>query len=82
MTRRDDILPSSLPPRGVCREEAARFVGVSPSKFDVLVADGRMPKPKSVDGRKIWDIRSLNLAFDALPGDDGGDAENPWDDAI
>jgi hypothetical protein len=53
------------------------YIGISPSKFDELVADGRMPGPVKIDGRKLWDIRHLDLAFDALP------AENPvpnsWD---
>lgn len=68
----------TLPRRGLRREEAALYVGVSPSKFDGLVMDRRMPRPKRVDGRVVWDIRALDLAFEALPGDD--DAGNPWDD--
>ena len=48
------------------------YVGVSATKFDELVADGRMPKPKQIDGRKVWDVRKLDLAFDALPDEDGG----------
>jgi hypothetical protein len=51
------------------------YVGISPSKFDELVADGRMPQPRRIDGRKVWDIRALDLAFDELPGDDG---PNSW----
>jgi hypothetical protein len=47
------------------------YIGISPSKFDELVADGRMPGPVKIDSRKLWDIRHLDLAFDALP------AENP-----
>ena len=51
------------------------YIGVSTSKFDEMVGDGRMPSPVRIDTRKVWDIRSLDLAFDALP------AENPnsWD---
>ena len=26
-----------------------------------------MPAPVKIDGRKVWDIRSLDFAFDALP---------------
>ena len=52
------------PRRGLSRPEVARYVGVSPSKFDQLVADGRMPQPKQIDGRLVWDIRALDLAFD------------------
>ncbi|HRJ59999.1 MAG TPA: hypothetical protein PKZ99_02345, partial [Azospirillaceae bacterium] len=67
---------SSLPPLGVARDEAAAFVGVSVSKFDQMVNDGRMPPPKRIDGRKVWDVRRLTAAFDDLPDDD---APNPWD---
>jgi predicted DNA-binding transcriptional regulator AlpA len=73
---------SSMPPRGLSRIEAARYIGVSPSKFDEMVRDGRMPRPKRVDARKVWDIRRLDNAFDDLP-DDGPDASgssNPWED--
>lgn len=43
------------------------YVGVSPSKFDELVKDGRMPQPRMVDARKVWDIQELDAAFDELP---------------
>jgi hypothetical protein len=66
-----------IEPRGLCREHAAAFVGVGTTKFDDLVADGRMPKPLHVDGRRIWDRRALDQSFDAL-----GESEsvNPWDE--
>src|SRR5690242_17745827 len=41
---RDQVLPASLPPRGLSRVQAAAYVGVSPVLFDELVKDGRMPK--------------------------------------
>jgi excisionase family DNA binding protein len=50
------------PRRGLSRDEAAMYVGVSAAKFDEMVVDGRMPAPVRVDGRKIWDLRSLDLA--------------------
>ena len=40
------------------------YVGISASKFDALVADGRMPAPLKIDSRKVWDIRHLDLAFE------------------
>jgi hypothetical protein len=44
-----------------------------------MVADRRMPAPKRIDGRKVWDVRALDRAFEALPSE--GDVENnPWDD--
>jgi predicted DNA-binding transcriptional regulator AlpA len=54
------------PRRGLSRVEAAAYIGISPSKFDELVADGRMPRPVPIDSRRVWDIRQLDLAFDAL----------------
>lgn len=59
----------AYPPRGLSRVEAARYIGVGPSKFDQLVKDGRMPKPKRIDGRTIWDRIALDAAFSALPDD-------------
>jgi excisionase family DNA binding protein len=64
-----------IPRRGLSREEAAMYLGISACKFDELVRDGRMPGPKRIDGRKVWDVRQLDLAFDALPVE-----PNSWDD--
>ncbi|RWD64923.1 MAG: hypothetical protein EOS36_08805 [Mesorhizobium sp.] len=68
MVMKSDSL--SYPPRDLSREEAARYVGVGITKFDQMVADRRMPKPKKVDGRVIWDRLKLEAAFGELPGDD------------
>jgi excisionase family DNA binding protein len=54
-------------PRGLSRDEAARYVGVGATKFDEMVSDGRMPKPKRIDGRVIWDRLRLDAAFSDLP---------------
>lgn len=67
-----------LPPkRGLNRVQAAGYVGLSPTGFDRLVQEKQMPRPKHVGGRRIWDLRALDLAFDALDARDS-DA-NPWD---
>lgn len=79
MTTRAEILPPSLPPRGLSRVEAAAYVGVSASLFDELVKDGRMPRPKRVNARTIWDRKRLDEAFEAIP-DGESRAANPWDD--
>ena len=65
------------PRRGLRHDDAARYVGVSPRKFDQMVDDGTMPKPKRVGGCVVWDIRALDMAFDALGEEDGG--VNEWD---
>lgn len=64
--------------RGLNRVEAAGYVGVSPSLFDEMVADKRMPKPKRINARTVWDVRKLDIAFDALPGDEDSDLANEW----
>jgi hypothetical protein len=74
-------LPPNLPPRGLCREASAEYVGVGATKFDQMVADGRMPKPFAVDSRKLWDRHALDRAFDALCGDLlPPDADTTWSD--
>ena len=52
------------------------YIGISPSKFDELVKDGRMPKALPLDGRKLWDLRKLDAAFDAL---DDGPPDSSWE---
>lgn len=69
---------TSYAPRGLRREAAAAWVGLSPSKFDQLVKDGRLPQPKLIDGCVVWDRYRLDEAFELLPDKD---AVNSWDDA-
>src|SRR5690348_3919960 len=63
--RRSRSLP--LEPLGLSREDAAAFIGVSATKFDQLVADGRMPAPRLADARVLWSRLELVDAFYALP---------------
>ena len=65
MTLHPDTL--AYPPRGMSRDEAARYIGVGATKFDEMVSDRRMPRPKRVDGRVIWDRFKLEAAFTDLP---------------
>jgi len=73
--------PLAYPPRGLSREEAARYIGVGPTLFDEMVADGRMPRPRRINARTIWDRHSLDIAFSALPGGDQP-ARNKIDEAL
>ena len=77
---RGSVLPPSLAPLGLSRATAAEYVGVSVTKFDELVKDGRMPSPRRIDGRKVWHRREVDIAFDALPSDH--DPINEWDEAV
>jgi hypothetical protein len=69
-----------IPRRGLSRTEAAIYVGVGETKFDELVATGRMPEPKRIDSRKVWDIFALDRAFDMLPDDKSGQIDRSWED--
>lgn len=75
------VSPCPLPEvRGLNRAQAAAYIGVSPSLFDKLVGDGRMPQPKRMNSRTVWDRVALDNAFDRLPGgsnesDDNGEWE-------
>jgi predicted DNA-binding transcriptional regulator AlpA len=68
-----------VPRRGLSRDEAAMYIGVSAGKFDEMVGDGRMPRPVKIDSRKVWDILSLDLAFEALPREHDAFG-NSWND--
>lgn len=77
---RKEILPIGCPPRGLSRAEAAAWIGVSPSLFDQLVDDGRMPEPKRINARVVWDRVKLDAAFSELPDNEADAAPlNPWD---
>ena len=75
-------LPPTLAPRLINREAAAAYVSVSPTKFDELVRDGRMPRARCIDRRKAWDTRLLDAAVDDLPIDGGeaADTDGGWND--
>jgi hypothetical protein len=62
------------PSRGRSREQAAAHIGVGVTKFDEMVADGRMPQPLLIDSRLIWCVYELDEHFDRLPrrGDQTG----------
>jgi predicted DNA-binding transcriptional regulator AlpA len=65
-----------LVPRGLNRMQAAAYIGVSPALYDEMVKDGRMPKPKQINARIVWDIRAIDMAFDLLPGGDQNEADD------
>ena len=73
---RHNTLPANLPPRGLNRVQSAEYLGISPSTFDGLVSNGQVAAPKRIGARVIWDVRKLDMFFDATPDDD---RRNPWD---
>lgn len=81
---RYDALPPGVLPFAVSREAAAALVGISPSKFDMLVSDGRMPQPRALDGRVLWDVEEVRAAWRSVPrrGEAVQDAGSAWDKAL
>src|SRR5262249_46072455 len=64
---KEDLLDPFYPPRGMSRTQSAAYISVSPSLFDQMVADGRMPQPRMINKRVVWDRVELDAAFSALP---------------
>ena len=77
---RQSALPHSLAPRLIGKEAAAAYLAISTTKFDEMVRDGRMPRAKCIDKRRVWDVRSLDAAADALPTEGGEEIDTSWDD--
>jgi predicted DNA-binding transcriptional regulator AlpA len=70
MRKREHDLLLNLAPRGLSRVQSAAYIGVSPTLFDEMVRDGRMPKPTRINARTVWDRARLDEAFVALADDD------------
>src|SRR5690348_18180848 len=59
---RIDILPLLPVVFGLGEIEAAAAIGVSASKFRALVKEARMPRPRRIDRRFVWDVDELRAA--------------------
>ncbi|MBX9456158.1 MAG: hypothetical protein KL863_09105 [Rhizobium sp.] len=85
--QRTSVLPSSLAPIGISREQAAALVGISPSLLDKAIEAGTMPLPRVLGGRLLFDVEEVIAAFRRLPHkaghtsslDEGEGPGNPWD---
>ncbi|HTK79061.1 MAG TPA: hypothetical protein VL286_01340 [Rhizomicrobium sp.] len=67
-----------IEPRGLRREQAAHYLGISATTFDMWVKDNLMPRPKRIGGIVVWDRKALDLAFDSLSGEDEPDQDHVW----
>ena len=65
---------------GLGRVEAAAAVGISATTFDALVAAGRMPRPRVINSRRVWDVDELRAAFKCLPRDGESGEDDTWAD--
>jgi hypothetical protein len=79
----DDL---AYPPRAMKAERAAAYLDMSRSKFLELVESQRLPKPKIVDGCRLWDRLALDAAFADFPerGEDDNSLSrrNTFDDIL
>jgi predicted DNA-binding transcriptional regulator AlpA len=75
------MIEPPYPPRGMSRIECASYVGVSPSLFDEMVRDDRMPGPKLINSRTVWDRIAVDRAFEQLPNRDQA-ADDSWRVAV
>lgn len=71
----------NFPPLGLNREEAAKHIGIGTTLFDEMVSDGRMPLPKCINTRRVWNRVAIEQAFSELPDDGAANDDNPWNEA-
>ena len=74
--KKGTALPVSLPPRGLSRQQAAEYIGLSATAFDRLVELRQMPKGKRIGGRLVWDRLKVDVAFSELDDDEA--AASQW----
>ncbi len=55
-----------IQPRGLTREDAAAYCGLTPEGFDVWVKRGIVPGP--IPGTQRWDRKAIDLALDRASG--------------
>lgn len=55
---------SSVNPRGLRREDAAAYLGISASHFDRQRQAGAIPPPRDMFGVMIWDRHDLDSLFE------------------
>lgn len=65
---KDRRIATNLHPRGLNRDQAARYVGLSPTTFARLVREGVMPEPIHFGRRVVWDRRAIDEALDRMSG--------------
>jgi hypothetical protein len=79
MSRRE-IMPRLPIVFGLQEAEAAAAIGIGATKFRELVDAGRMPKPRLLDHRLVYDVDELRAAFKAMPHEGEQAAGSTWVD--
>lgn len=70
---------STGPRRGLSEAQAAAYVGIGQTKFRELVESNKMPRPRLIGTRRLFDIVLLDAAIDDLPME-GGETVDTWAD--
>jgi len=68
-------------PRGLPIGRAAEYIGCSPSTFETMVKSGKMPSPRRIGVKRVWDSAELDDAFEQLPKDNDNQEKNDWDES-
>jgi hypothetical protein len=73
----------AYPPRAMRAGRAAAYLDMSRTKFLELVEAQRLPRPKIIDGIRVWDRLELDSAFEDFPvradGDNVAGRRNSFD---
>jgi hypothetical protein len=81
MTTRREISAALPIVFGLSEAEAAAAIGISATKFRELRKARRMPDPRKIDGRLVYDVDELRAAFKAMPHDaDEASELDTWSD--
>lgn len=78
--RRAEVLARLPIVFGLGAIEAAASLGISETFFRQLVDERRMPQPRTLNGRRIWDVDELRTAFKALPHAEDAPEIDTWAD--
>ena len=71
-----------ITPRGLRREGAATYLGISPSKFDQGRKDGKIPAPRNFLGVALYCRHELDAMFDDLAPLVAANDNNEWDSVL
>jgi hypothetical protein len=82
MTNPNHIETANILPRGLRREQAAFYLGISPSKFDLERKSGKIPSPKNFAGVALYCRHELDAMFDELTPLVAANDNNEWDSVL